>query len=61
MYGFCRLGTIPAPSAGAGATPNGLETKQSMKAKNVATSASTGTTQTTRSRAPRFRKTASAE
>ena len=61
MYGFCRLGTIPAPSAGAGETANGLETKQSMKAKNDATRPSTGTTQTTRSRARRFSQTASAE
>ena len=60
MYGFCRLGTIPAPSAGAGAVANGLEMKQSMKTKNDATPASTGTTQTTRSRVRRLSQTASA-
>ena len=60
MYGFCRLGTMPAPSAGAGAVPNGLETKQSMNAKKVATPASTGTTQAMSSRLRRFSQTASA-
>jgi len=60
MYGFCRLGTMPAPSAGAGAVLNGLETKQSMKEKNTATPASTGTTQAIRSRVFRFSQTASA-
>ena len=60
MYGFCRLGTMPAPSAGAGAVANGLETKQSMNAKKPATPASTGTTHAISSRVPRFSHTASA-
>ena len=60
MYGFCRLGVIPAPSAGAGAVPNGLETKQSMNAKNAATPARTGTTHAMSSRVRRFSQTASA-
>ncbi len=60
MYGFWRLGTIPAPSAGAGWVAKGLETKQSMKAKKPATRPSTGTAQATISRARRLSQTASA-
>jgi hypothetical protein len=60
MYGFCRLGTMPAPSAGAGCTLNGLETNASMNAKNVATPARTGTTHAIRSVLRRFSQTASA-
>src|SRR5438045_2894544 len=50
MYGFCRLTFIPAPTAGAGAVANGLETNTSMKTKNDPTPASTGTAQATMSR-----------
>ena len=61
MYGFWRLGVIPAPSAGAGCVANGLATATTRNAKNVATAAKTGTTQTMRSRAQRrFRLTAAA-
>src|SRR5687767_10053379 len=45
MYGFWRLGLRPPPSAGATWVANGLETATSMKAKNVVTRPSTGTTQ----------------
>ena len=58
MYGFCRLGTIPRPSPGAGWTLNGLETKQSMKAKKIATSPNTGTVHATSSRERRLSQTA---
>ena len=61
MYGFWRLGTMPAPSAGAGDVANGLEMNTSMNTKKPATPASTGTTQATRSRARRFSQTASPE
>src|SRR6185436_2428856 len=61
MYGFCRLGVIPAPSSGAGCVANGLATNTTRNAKNVATTANTGTTHTMRSRAhARFRLTAAA-
>ena len=60
MYGFCRLGTIPAPSAGAAAVLNGLETKQSMNAKKTAMPPSTGTVHAMRSRERRLSRTASA-
>ena len=61
MYGFWRLGVIPAPSTGATCVANGLATATSRNAKNVATAPKTGTTQTTRSRAQRrFRSTAAA-
>ena len=53
MYGFCRLGLRPAPSAGATWAANGLDTKTSMKAKNVPTNPSTGTTQASTSRPAR--------
>src|SRR6188508_3201546 len=36
MYGFCRLGTRPLPSRGAACRSNGLETKTSRNAKQVA-------------------------
>ena len=49
MYGFWRLGLRPAPSAGATWVANGLETATSMKAKNVVTRPSTGTTHARRS------------
>ena len=57
---FCRLGTIPAPSAGAGCWWNGLETKQSMKAKKTAMSPKTGTVHAMSSRERRLSQTASA-
>ena len=61
MYGFCRLGVMPAPSAGAAWVANGLATATTRNAKNVETAAKTGTTQTIRSRAQlRFRVTAAA-
>ena len=61
MYGFCRLGVIPAPSSSAGCVANGLATNTTRNAKNVATAANTGTTHTMRSRAhARFRLTAAA-
>jgi len=57
MYGFWRLGTIPAPCEGAACVMNGLEIATSMNEKNVATTPSTGTTQTMRSAAlRRFRR-----
>ena len=59
MYGFCRLGTIPFPSARVGWRLNGLETKQSMKAKKTATRPKTGTVQATSSRERRLSQTAS--
>ena len=42
---------MPAPSAGAAWVTNGLATATRRNAKNVETAASTGTTQTMRSRA----------
>ena len=60
MYGFWRLGTIPRPSVGAGCTWNGLETKQSMKAKKTATSPNTGTVHAMSSRERRLSQTARA-
>src|ERR671933_65539 len=53
MYGFCRLGFRPAPSAGAVCVANGLETATSMNAKKVDTAPSTGTVHATRSGARR--------
>ena len=61
MYGFCRLGTMPAPSAGAAAVANGLETKQSMNVKKTATPPSTGTVHASSSPDRRFNQTASEE
>ena len=49
---------MPAPSAGAGWTLNGLETKQSMKAKKTAMSPNTGTTHAISSRERRLSQTA---
>ena len=43
MYGFCRLGVRPAPSAGATWRANGLATKDSTTVKKTATPPSTGT------------------
>ena len=61
MYGFCRLGVMPAPSGGAACIVKGLATATKRNAKKVETAAKTGTTQTIRSRAqPRFRRTAAA-
>ena len=61
MYGFWRLGVMPAPSAGAACVANGLATATSRNAKNVDTAPNTGTTQTMRSRAhARFTVTAAA-
>src|ERR1700675_1008958 len=61
MYGFCRLGVIPAPSGGGARVMNGLATATRRNEKNTATAANTGTTQTMRSRAhDRFRRTAAA-
>src|SRR5919202_795357 len=54
MYGFCRLGLRPAPSAGASCVANGLATNTSSSAKNVPTAPSVGTTHASTSRpAPR--------
>jgi hypothetical protein len=61
MYGFWRLGVIPAPSEGAACVANGLATATRRTAKNVETTAKTGTTHTMRSRAQaRFSETATA-
>src|SRR5262249_37474648 len=61
MYGFWRLGVIPAPSGGADCVTNGLATATTRKGKKVATAAKTGTTPTMRARAQaRFRLTAPA-
>ena len=61
MYGFWRLGVIPAPSAGAAWVANGLATATTRNEKKTATPAKTGTTQTTRSFAqPRFSRIAAA-
>src|SRR5919106_3673222 len=61
MYGFCKLGVIPAPSTGAGWVAKGLATTTTRNAKKSPTAANVGTTQTTRSRAqPRFSRTAAA-
>ncbi len=51
MYGFCRLGLRPRPSAGAAITSNGLATATSSHVKPTMMPPSTGTTHTTRSRA----------
>ena len=59
MYGFCRLGTMPAPSAGAAEVAKGLETKQSISAKKTAMPPSTGTVHAMSSRVRRFSSTAS--
>ena len=53
MYGFCRLGTSPAPSTTRGCVSNGLATATSMKLKKVAIPPITGTTHATRSRSRR--------
>ena len=42
MYGFCRLGFSPAPSAGAACVANGLATATSRNEKNDATPAKHG-------------------
>ena len=61
MYGFCRLGLSPAPSSGATCVANGLATTTSRNEKPTAIAASTGVTQTTRSRVRlRLTQTASA-
>ncbi len=61
MYGFWRLGFIPAPSRGAACVAKGLATATTRNAKNDAIAPKTGTTQTIRSRAQlRFRLTAAA-
>src|SRR5262245_14461586 len=51
MYGFWRLGVMPAPSAGAAWVVKGLATATRRNAENVGAAANTGTTQTMRSRA----------
>ena len=51
MYGFCRLGLSPFPSSGAAIVSNGLETATRSHVKATVIPASTGVTQTTRSRA----------
>ena len=53
MYGFCRLGLSPFPSAGATCVANGVATATRRKAKKTVTAASTGVTHATRSRAVR--------
>ncbi len=53
MYGFCKLGLRPAPSAGATCVANGLATKTSKTAKNVPTRPSVGTTHASTSRPTR--------
>src|SRR5512135_182655 len=61
MYGFWRLGVIPAPSGGAAWVANGLASATRTNAKKDATAANTGTTHVIRSRAQRrFRWTAAA-
>src|SRR6188474_744650 len=61
MYGFWRLGVMPAPSAGATCVANGLATATRRNAKKTITAANTGTTQTTRLFAqPRLSRTAAA-
>src|SRR3954453_23659607 len=60
MYGFWRLGVSPSPSKGAICVRNGLAVVTSRNAKNVATAAITGTTQTTRSWWRRLSSTAAA-
>ncbi len=52
---------MPAPSAGAAAVANGLETKQSMNVKKTETPPSTGTVHASSSPDRRFNHTASAE
>ena len=51
MYGFCRLGLRPLPSAGAAITSNGLETATRSHVNPKAIPPRTGVTHTTRSRA----------
>ncbi len=59
MYGFCRLGFIPAPSAGAACVANGLAMKTRRNAKKSATAPAIGTVQGSTSRTSRrFRATA---
>ena len=53
MYGFCRLGFRPAPSAGAVCVVNGLATKTSRSAKKLATPPMIGTVQGSTSRVRR--------
>src|SRR5919108_4286942 len=61
MYGFWRLGFMPAPSEGGAWVSNGLATTTTRNEKNTATPANTGTAQTMRSRAhARFSRTTSA-
>jgi len=61
MYGFCRLGLSPAPSAGATWVANGLATKTSSSVKKVATPPSTGTVQGSTSVVRRRLKATAAE
>ena len=61
MYGFCRLGLSPRPSAGAAWVWNGLATATRSSAKKDATTPSVGTTQAITSRAAtRLKYTAAA-
>ena len=61
MYGFWRLGVMPAPSGGATWVANGLATATRRNEKNTETPAKTGTTHTTRLRAQlRLSRTATA-
>src|ERR687891_411007 len=48
MYGFWRLGTMPAPSGGAAWVSNGLAMPTTRKAKKTATPPISGVTQGTR-------------
>jgi hypothetical protein len=61
MYGFCRLGLRPAPSAGAGAVANGDATTTSMKAKKLAMAPRMGTVHGSTSRVSRRLSATAAE
>src|SRR5579884_3825421 len=62
MYGFWSDAFVPAPSAGAGAVTNGLETTTQTNAKNALAPASTGTVHgSTSATSRRFASTAAAE
>ena len=61
MYGFCRLGFMPAPSAGAACVANGLATKTSRKAKKNATPATIAIVQGSTSRTSRRLSATAAE
>ena len=61
MYGFCRLGFMPAPSAGAACVSKGLAMTTSRKTKKSATPPTIGTVHGSTSRTSRRLSATAAE